>query len=182
MNTATALFTRKFTKLYPKHARLNPEGRIRCWIVFRGFGRSFIGARTTRRPATRHSTIFRSKSVPMEPLITLRSTNGTKFIVSIWTAIRSWPFSATSSFLNVWSVVVWAICWKWRNRIWSTDPLSIYRARPKKGDRWLYRFRWIRQPKRSQPVTEVWIATSCCPSSSSRNTIWPSSRFSKQQD
>lgn len=44
MNTATALFTRKSTKLYPKHARRNPEERIRYWIVSRASGPSSIGA------------------------------------------------------------------------------------------------------------------------------------------
>nr|WP_279064411.1 hypothetical protein [Alistipes finegoldii] len=49
MNTATALFTRKSTKLYPKHARRNPEGRILYWIVSRASGLSSTGATATKK-------------------------------------------------------------------------------------------------------------------------------------
>ena len=48
MNTATALFTRKSTKLYPKHAHRNPEERIRYWIVSRASELSSTGATATK--------------------------------------------------------------------------------------------------------------------------------------
>ena len=78
----------RYCQLYPAIYDAIPEARNRVertlyWIAFRGFGRSFIGARITKRRAIRHSTIFRSKSAPMEHLITSRSTSGTKFIAPI---------------------------------------------------------------------------------------------------
>ena len=67
MNTATALFTRKSTRLYPKHAHRNPEERIRYWIVSRASELSSTGATATKRPVTDRSTISRWRNAHGTP-------------------------------------------------------------------------------------------------------------------
>ena len=83
MNTATALFTRKSTKLYPKHARRNPEERIRYWIVSRASELSSTGATATKRPGTDRSTISRWRNAHTERLIISRSRICTRFTARI---------------------------------------------------------------------------------------------------
>ena len=83
MNTATALFTLKFTKLYPKHARRNPEVRILYWIVSRASGLSSTGATATKRPVTDRSTISRWRNAHTERLIISRSRSCTRFTARI---------------------------------------------------------------------------------------------------
>ena len=83
MNTATALFTRKSTKLYPKHARRNPEERIRYWIVSRASELSSTGATATKRPVTDRSTISRWRNAHTERLIISRSRSCTRFTARI---------------------------------------------------------------------------------------------------
>lgn len=78
-----ALYPEIYERLYPKHARRNPEERIRYWIVSRASGLSSTGATATKRPVTDRSTISRWRNAHTERLIISRSRSCTRFTARI---------------------------------------------------------------------------------------------------